>query len=39
MTAPSGELLVHYRHGSSGYGWEKAGEIKSSNDWKDYLDE
>jgi len=21
----------------AGYGWKKAGEIKSSNDWKNYL--
>ena len=23
----------------AGYGWEKAGEIKSFNDWKTYLNE
>jgi hypothetical protein len=22
----------------AGYGWKKAGEIRTSNDWKNYLD-
>jgi rhamnogalacturonyl hydrolase YesR len=40
MTAPTGELLVHYRHGSSGSGYEIYNIYNVKNQtWSRFLDE